>query len=478
MDGKMKSFLKASTLMFFGILIGAVLLYVYQMCNRPDLNTWHVTELSAELTEKDIKGMSSLQDYLDQENILFQQLHEQIYKSGSPSVQINRYLSGNWSDPRRFSPDWNRTIELPAKSPKAGVLMLHGMSDSPYSMRALAESLHDLNCSVTVLRLPGHGTVPSGLGGVKMQDFTAAVRLAADDLIEKTGPDIPFYIVGYSNGAALALEYTMAEILGEDLRRPDGLVMISPSVLTSKAAALAKWHLLLARIPGLQKLAWLSIEPEYDPFKYNSFAINAGKLNYILTQHIQGQINKIDKGNGMEGFPPVLALQSVVDATTPPRALINTFLKRLAPNGHELVLFDVNRNAVDMGFLKQSSQPIVEEMMTHRLPFTVSMVTNGAENDGSVEIREKKETTITVKRIPTKMSWPTGIYSLSHVALPFPPSDSVYGIKPGKNFSLGMLEPKGEKGVLQIPASNLLRLRCNPFYDILEQQVISRIVSD
>jgi len=476
----MKSFLKASTLMFFGILIGAVLLYVYQMCNRPDLKTWHVTELSAEVTEKDIKGMSSLQEYLDQENILFQQLHEQLYKdkSGVTSVGFNRYLSGSWSDSRRFSPDWNRTIELPVKSPKAGILMLHGMSDSPYSMRALAETLHDLNCSVTVLRLPGHGTVPSGFVGVEMQDFTAAVRLAAADLIEKTGPDTPFYIVGYSNGATLALEYTMAEILGEDLRRPDGLVLISPSVLTSKAAALAKWHLLLARIPGLQKLAWLSIEPEYDPFKYNSFAINGGKLNYILTQRIQGQISKIDKGNGMEGFPPVVALQSVVDATTSPRALIDTFLKRLAPNGHELVLFDVNRDAVDMGLVKQSSQPIVEEMMTQRLPFTVSLVTNRDGNDGSVEIREKQDSTVTVKRIPTKMSWPTGIYSLSHVALPFPPTDPVYGMKTGKNFSLGLLEPKGEKGVLQIPASNLLRLRCNPFYDILEQKVISRIVSD
>ena len=476
----MKSFLKASTRMLFGILVGAVMLYVYQLCDRPDLKTWHVTELTAELTEKDIKGMSGLQDYLDQENILFHQLHEQIYKdtSGSPSVQFNRYLSGSWSDPRRLSPDWNRTIELPVKSPKAGILMLHGMSDSPYSMRALAETLHGLNCSVTVLRLPGHGTAPSGLVGVKMQDFIAAVRLAAADLIEKTGTDIPFYIVGYSNGAALALEYTMAEILGEDLHPPDGLILLSPSVSVTKVTALAKWQLFLARIPGLQKLAWLSIEPEYDPFKYNSFALNGGKLNYLLTQRIQGQIKKIDKGNGMEGFPHVLALQSVVDATTPPRALINTLLKRLAPNGHELVLFDVNRNAVDMGFLKQSSHTIVEEMMTSRLPFTVSLVTNGTENDGSVEIREKKETTVTVKQIPTKMFWPTGIYSLSHVALPFPPTDAVYGITPGKSFSLGNLEPKGEKGVLQIPASNLLRLRSNPFYDILEQRVISRIVSD
>ncbi len=41
-------------------------------------------------------------------------------------------------------------------------------------------------------------------------------------------------------------------------------------------------------------------------------------------------------------FLSCITLQSVVDATTPPQALINTFLKRLAANGHELVLFDVS----------------------------------------------------------------------------------------------------------------------------------------
>ena len=43
----------------------------------------------------------------------------------------------------------------------------------------------------------------------------------------------------------------------------------------SGVAALAVWQSRLSVIPGLEKLAWESIGPEFDPYKYNSFTINA-----------------------------------------------------------------------------------------------------------------------------------------------------------------------------------------------------------
>ncbi len=44
--------------------------------------------------------------------------------------------SGSWPV------NWNRSFVLPTGEPAAGVLHLHGLSDSPYSMRALGEGLH------------------------------------------------------------------------------------------------------------------------------------------------------------------------------------------------------------------------------------------------------------------------------------------------------------------------------------------------
>ena len=83
---------------------------------------------------------------------------------------------------------------------------------------------------------------------------------------------------------------------------------------------------------------------------------------------------------------------------------------------------------------------------------------------------------------PTKselgLSWPRGIYSLSHVALPFPGNDPLYGgdqplESPGIQFGRPSLQ--GEKGVIHIPAADLLRMRWNPFYSYLEQRIVDRL---
>lgn len=71
------------------------------------------------------------------------------------------------------------------------------------------------------------------------------------------------------------------------------------------------------------------------------------------------------------------------------------------------------------------------------------------------------------------MAWPDDLYSLTHVALPFPPTDPLYGGQPGSDspgIQLGTLALRGERGVLQIPAAQMLRLRWNPFYNYLESR--------
>ena len=57
---------------------------------------------------------------------------------------------------------------------------------------------------------------------------------------------------------------------------------------------------------------------------------------------------------------------------------------------------------------------------------------------------------------PLGLSWPESIYSLSHVALPFPIDDPIYGGE-GRgremgSVSLGRLSPRGEKSVVDRPA--------------------------
>jgi hypothetical protein len=71
--------------------------------------------------------------------------------------------------------------------------------------------------------------------------------------------------------------------------------------------------------------------------------------------------------------------------------------------------------------------------------------------------------------------WPKGVYSLSHVALPFPPDDPIYGgpeVADGPGLQIGNLALRGERGVLQVSATDIMRLRWNPFFDYMENRIL------
>jgi len=137
---------------------------------------------------------------------LFKQLDQQVYQKIDEKDQraINRYFRGSLSDPDRWPTNWNRSFVLPVDKPAIGVLLIHGMSDSPYSLRSIGQLLHGHGAYVIGMRVPGHGQAPSGLVDVEWEDMAAAVRLAVGELQDKS-PGIPLYIVGYSNGGALAV---------------------------------------------------------------------------------------------------------------------------------------------------------------------------------------------------------------------------------------------------------------------------------
>lgn len=74
---------------------------------------------------------------------------------------------------------------------------------------------------------------------------------------------------------------------------------------------------------------------------------------------------------------------------------------------------------------------------------------------------------------PLGLSWPQGVFSLTHIALPFAPDDPVFGTRgPGDvdGLFLGALEPRGERALLVVPVEQFMRLSYNPFYSYLESR--------
>jgi hypothetical protein len=67
------------------------------------------------------------------------------------------------------------------------------------------------------------------------------------------------------------------------------------------------------------------------------------------------------------------------------------------------------------------------------------------------------------------------VFSLSHVAIPFPPQDGLYGAEPDPaddfGVRLGAIALRGERGVLAIGLESLLRVSSNPFFPYLLERV-------
>ena len=80
--------------------------------------------------------------------------------------------------------------------------------------------------------------------------MAAAVEIAVSHLKEKVG-DEPLFIVGYSNGGALAVHYTLKTLEDAQLPKVSGLALISAEIGITAAAALAIWQ---ERIGSLLRL--------------------------------------------------------------------------------------------------------------------------------------------------------------------------------------------------------------------------------
>jgi alpha-beta hydrolase superfamily lysophospholipase len=463
---------------FFCFIVAATIVFL-QGCSEKPLKPWLTEKLTEEFTQDKTDEVQSFDDYLQLEDRLFKQLDEKVYAHSEtgPAYQLDRYSAGSAADPRKHQPNWNRSFELTNDKPRGAVLLIHGMSDSPYALRTLGKALNQRGYWIVGLRMPGHGTAPSGLRYISRHDMAAAVRLGMTHLGEKVKGK-PLHIVGYSTGAPLALEFALDALEGKSAPVPSSLILISPAIGIHPSAAIANFKDWLSNLPGLDGLAYLQVQPEFDPYKYNSFATNAGDVVHRLTRSVASRIQARARTNPEVVLPPTLVLKSTVDATVTTNAIVDRLLNLLKPNRHELVLFDINRYAVVKSrMLIDDPAPLTDRVMDDvNLPFTVTLVTN--ENSQTKSVISKYKNPFSADASHTRqlgLSWPAGVISLSHVALPISPNDPLYGQRPVENedfLFLGQMALQGERGLLLIPSDWMLRLRYNPFYDYLESRML------
>ena len=134
-------------------------------------------------------------------------------------------------------------IDLPGGP--VGVLLSHGFTGTPQSMRPWAEHLSAAGLTVAAPRLPGHGTRWQDMNQTRFSDWYGEVERAFDDL---RGRCTTVFAMGLSMGGTLVLR--LAEERGDQVA---GLVLVNASVASQdkRLALLPVLKHLVPAFPGI-----------------------------------------------------------------------------------------------------------------------------------------------------------------------------------------------------------------------------------
>ena len=207
------------------------------------------------------------------------------------SAELEKTVAGNAPFESHPAGDVHKGRDKPYRR---GVLLTHGLSDSPYFMRHLAAFFQRNGFRVMTPLLPGHGTQPGDLLNVRWQEWARAVHYGTECMAAEVDE---LYLAGYSAGAALSLLQSVQD------ERVRGLFLFSPALEISTRARWANLHRLYSWLSP--ENAWVGIMPDRDLYKYESFCKNAAAQMYALTQALPKRGRDI----------PMFAVASADDAT-------------------------------------------------------------------------------------------------------------------------------------------------------------------
>ena len=478
---------------------------LYAVAALPPLQPWH-TEILRQEFDADAHRNLDFAGYRQLEDRLFTELRtktegwardgllpgcrqatdasrREACAEADEAFRNSRFDASGWLPRLADGAPFNRSFRLTPQAVRGQALLVHGLTDSPYSMHAMARALHGQGFEVTVLRLPGHGTLPSMMAVMSARDWTAAVRLAARDVAARVQPGQPFYVGGYSSGGTLVLQYALDALQDPSLRRPDRVLLVSPAIELTPVATLAEVIDIFSvvPIPVLDKVRWQAVVPEFDPYKFNSFPVNASRQSNRATRALQRSLREADEAGRLSQLPPVVAWQSVVDSTVGATGLVDQVYARLHDPAHRLVMFDVNRMPELGGLTRPAARQLIEQMERSRRGYTLDVVSNADGGQARVGVRRLRPDG-QVDPLPTTLDWPGNLVSLGHVALPFPADDPVYGFERGSGRdgipSIGSWLLRGENGAITISLGSLTRLRSNPFWALIDADVAALVAQD
>jgi len=128
---------------------------------------------------------------------------------------------------------------------QVGVVLCHGFTGSPQSLRPWGEYLRDAGFIVHCPRLPGHGTRWQDMNATRWEDWYGELERALDEMLARVDT---VFGMGLSMGGTLVTR--LAQERGDDLA---GIVLVNPSYMTLRrdAVLLPALSRVLGSVPGV-----------------------------------------------------------------------------------------------------------------------------------------------------------------------------------------------------------------------------------
>jgi carboxylesterase len=197
---------------------------------------------------------------------------------------------------------------------RTGVLLCHGFTGSPQSLRPWAEYLAGAGLSVSLPRLPGHGTTWQEMARTRWEDWYAEVDRAFDELQAHCDE---MFVMGLSMGGCLALR--LAELRGGAVR---GLVLVNPSI-TADTKIFLLAPVLKLFVPSLRGIASDISKPGVSEVGYDRVPVKAAATLPGLWRITQQHLRDLTQ--------PVLAYRSATDHVVGPASM--KLLQAAVPSG-------------------------------------------------------------------------------------------------------------------------------------------------
>jgi carboxylesterase len=236
-------------------------------------------------------------------------------------------------------------IALPARPEltggrPVGVLLVHGFTGSPASMKPWGRALHDKGYAVEVPRLPGHGTRWQDLNQVAWTDWYAEASAAFDRL--RAGCE-SVVVGGLSVGGSIALR--LAEERGDQVA---GIVLVNPFV-SSDRKELVALPVLKHLVPSLKGVVNDIKKPGQDEVGYPKLPLKGLAQVMDMWKVVVPDLPRVTQ--------PLLYFRSTVDHVIDPSSS-PTVLEHVASADVEERLLE---NSYHVATLDHDADRVVEE---------------------------------------------------------------------------------------------------------------------